>query len=207
MTNSIEKKHTSCHRTCSSHDDRVGELPCFTASATKLTNANASLRKKKTQHQEIQISKMAVVISISLYLASCCDVSLAFSHGGGVQVPLLPEYGELDGSNYDHMNRHQFSVRGVPPPTISTRSKAFYTSSCSSTQLAMIRKKKPMPIIGYSGDDICAYYDRRPLVVGWRLNILSLPLLGKLKDSHHISAIAIASSSATHETRNFHSLD
>lgn len=49
----------------------------------------------------------------------------------------------------------------------------------SSTKLH-ITKKKPMPIVGYNGQDICDYYDRSPLTVGWRLNILSLPLLGKL---------------------------
>ena len=38
---------------------------------------------------------------------------------------------------------------------------------------------KPMPITGYDGEAILEYYDRRPLQVGWRLNSLGLPLLGK----------------------------
>jgi len=46
-----------------------------------------------------------------------------------------------------------------------------------STELRL-KKKKPMPIVGYNAQDICNYYDRRPLVVGWRLNTLSFPLLG-----------------------------
>uniref|UniRef100_A0A7S4N5F6 ABC1 atypical kinase-like domain-containing protein n=1 Tax=Odontella aurita TaxID=265563 RepID=A0A7S4N5F6_9STRA len=35
-----------------------------------------------------------------------------------------------------------------------------------------------MPVTGYNADEICEHYDRRPLEVGWRLNSLSLPLLG-----------------------------
>jgi hypothetical protein len=40
------------------------------------------------------------------------------------------------------------------------------------------QKMKPMPITGYDYKSIEEYYDRRPLQVGWRLNSLSLPLLG-----------------------------
>jgi len=46
-----------------------------------------------------------------------------------------------------------------------------------ATRLNM-KKKRPMPMVGYNAKEICDYYDRRPLVVGWRLNGLSLPLLG-----------------------------
>lgn len=42
-----------------------------------------------------------------------------------------------------------------------------------------MKKKRPMPVIGYNAKEICDFYDRRPLVVGWRLNNLSLPLLGE----------------------------
>jgi hypothetical protein len=37
---------------------------------------------------------------------------------------------------------------------------------------------KPMPILGYNARTILAYYDARPLEVGWRLNSLGFPLLG-----------------------------
>jgi hypothetical protein len=40
------------------------------------------------------------------------------------------------------------------------------------------QKMKPMPILGYSARSILAYYDLRPLEVGWRLNSLGFPLLG-----------------------------
>ena len=53
------------------------------------------------------------------------------------------------------------------------------TKITSTTTQLYLRKQKPLPIIGYNGEDICDYYDRRPLIVGWRLNILSLPLLGQ----------------------------
>jgi len=35
-----------------------------------------------------------------------------------------------------------------------------------------------MPIVGYNAQDICHFYDRSPLVVGWRLNSIGFPLLG-----------------------------
>ena len=39
-------------------------------------------------------------------------------------------------------------------------------------------KSKPIPVTGYNGKEIEDFYDRRPLQVGWRLNILGFPLLG-----------------------------
>lgn len=41
------------------------------------------------------------------------------------------------------------------------------------------RKTKPMPIVGYDAKEICETYDRRPFQVGWRMNSVGLPLLGK----------------------------
>jgi len=37
---------------------------------------------------------------------------------------------------------------------------------------------QPIPVTGYNAKEIAEHYDRRPLEVGWRLNSLSLPLLG-----------------------------
>ena len=45
-------------------------------------------------------------------------------------------------------------------------------NSRTNTQL------QPIPVTGYNAKEIAEYYDRRPLEVGWRLNSLSLPLLG-----------------------------
>ena len=36
----------------------------------------------------------------------------------------------------------------------------------------------PIPLTGYNSAEILDYYDKRPLEVAWRLNILGLPLLG-----------------------------
>jgi hypothetical protein len=41
------------------------------------------------------------------------------------------------------------------------------------------RKTQPLPISGYSAKEIEDFYDRRPFQVGWRLNSLGFPLLGK----------------------------
>lgn len=41
------------------------------------------------------------------------------------------------------------------------------------------QKTTPMPITGYDAVAIEEYFDRRPLLVGWRLNALGIPLLGK----------------------------
>ena len=42
----------------------------------------------------------------------------------------------------------------------------------------IVKKQKPMPVVGYDAEKILHTYDRKPLEVGWRLNVLSLPLLG-----------------------------
>jgi hypothetical protein len=52
--------------------------------------------------------------------------------------------------------------------------------SLSSPPLRRRQKMKPMPILGYDALAIEEYYDVRPLEVGWRLNSLGFPLLGKL---------------------------
>lgn len=49
--------------------------------------------------------------------------------------------------------------------------------SLSSFQLSF-KSNRLSSGVGYDSKEICDYYDRRPLVVGWRLNSLSLPLLG-----------------------------
>lgn len=52
-------------------------------------------------------------------------------------------------------------------------------SGASNTNISGARKKtKPMPITGYDAVAIEEFYDRRPLEVAWRLNLLGFPLLG-----------------------------
>lgn len=63
-----------------------------------------------------------------------------------------------------------------PPP--QQRRLSTTSSSSSSTKRRRRQKMKPMPILGYNARTILAYYDARPLEVGWRLNSLGFPLLG-----------------------------
>ena len=117
------------------------------------------------------------VLVISLCIASLyCQQSSAFSGS----APLHYLHSSTSSSYHRHTNeavksyyfnggaKHIQYNKILSPRTLDT---------FSSTQLS-VRKKKPMPIVGYNGQEICDYYDRSPLVVGWRLNILSLPLLG-----------------------------
>lgn len=40
-------------------------------------------------------------------------------------------------------------------------------------------KTKPLPIEGYDANEVLFTYDRKPFQVGWRMNAVGLPLLGK----------------------------
>ena len=81
---------------------------------------------------------------------------------------------------FSTQSRDVHDFRFLPYRTIS--------SSLAASPLANIgkksrnrksKKKKPMPVVGYNGEEICEYYDRSPLIVGWRMNSISIPLLGK----------------------------
>jgi len=80
---------------------------------------------------------------------------------------------------FSTQSRDVHDFRFLPYRTIS--------SSLAASPLANIgkksrnrksKKKKPMPVVGYNGEEICEYYDRSPLIVGWRMNSISIPLLG-----------------------------
>lgn len=79
--------------------------------------------------------------------------------------------------------RYSSSVSLSSPSTIS---KHYVTKQHDTKQrqqrLNSRRKRqkmKPLPILGYNSRAILEYYDLRPLEVGWRLNSLGFPLLGK----------------------------
>lgn len=80
------------------------------------------------------------------------------------------------------LNKTNTGTAFVPPHSTSTQpgnSQHFHFSRRKeNTGRMFMKKKRPMPVVGYNSDEICKYYDMRPLVVGWRLNKLSLPLLG-----------------------------
>lgn len=67
----------------------------------------------------------------------------------------------------------------TPSTATTRRTSQQKTSSSRPIQKRRRRQKmKPMPILGYNARTILAYYDARPLEVGWRLNSLGFPLLG-----------------------------
>lgn len=70
-------------------------------------------------------------------------------------------------------------LRLSPRTTETELSATTAKNSISLRERLSIRgKNKPKPIVGYNAERICNFYDRSPLVVGWRLNSLGFPLLG-----------------------------
>ncbi len=148
---------------------------CSTCSSnTSLSSAQRRTRRCstfKTSSNKSTLPPGPKVVVASLCLASFyCQQSSAFSH-------LPPSYHYSKSRSY-----HRHNSEAVDDNPFNAGGNDILSSSSlytfSSTQLS-VRKKKPMPIVGYNGQEICDYYDRSPLVVGWRLNILSLPLLGQ----------------------------
>ena len=76
-------------------------------------------------------------------------------------------------SDIDRSQNSLVRTQKQPPATSPLKNFAIPTRS------NLAKKKKPMPILGYNAEEICNHYDRSPLIVGWRLNSLSLPLLGE----------------------------
>ena len=79
---------------------------------------------------------------------------------------------DVDGitRTWNQRSTNQRPVSRASPPT---------TRQSMPNQSRQRRKTKPMPITGYDFRAIEELYDRRPLEVGWRLNSLGIPLLGK----------------------------
>ena len=111
---------------------------------------------------------------------------------GAVSLALLvPE-----STSFQHPNSASNSAPLTPPPatrlSAATTDRALerphkaaqraYEKTASSPLVISNRRTntqlQPIPVTGYNAKEIAEYYDRRPLEVGWRLNSLSLPLLG-----------------------------
>ena len=111
---------------------------------------------------------------------------------GAVSLALLvPE-----STSFQHPNSASNSAPLTPPPatrlSTATTDRALerphkaaqraYGKTASSPLVISNRRTntqlQPIPVTGYNAKEIAEYYDRRPLEVGWRLNSLSLPLLG-----------------------------
>ena len=78
-------------------------------------------------------------------------------------------------STYISSNSRSHTERSKTPPTSS--------ASTATTPAPRRRRRSPslklLPVEGYNALAIEEYYDRRPLQVGWRLNSIGFPLLGK----------------------------
>ena len=65
--------------------------------------------------------------------------------------------------------------------SIKFRTRTISAATTSSTNIPIsseIELSTPIPVTGYDAASILDHYDKRPLEVAWRLNILGLPLLG-----------------------------
>ena len=87
-----------------------------------------------------------------------------------------------------HTTKYAFgrtsSIMHSTPSTQGSRTWSLQQRPNESEDRSRSRKKmQPMPVRGYDAASIEHYYDRRPLQVGWRLNSLGFPLLGKLFSS------------------------
>ena len=139
-----------------------------------LSPRRTSCIHSKSQRCKIKsVIPKAFVASISV-AAIFCEHSMAFTLP---PVPVVEHYNRVfvpDSIGFDFTNQCPYAS------LYSTQRSRVNNSIYRRRSIALfVRKQKPMPIVGYDGDDICEYYDRRPFVVGWRLNRLSLPLLGE----------------------------
>lgn len=65
--------------------------------------------------------------------------------------------------------------------SLTQETRTFRTQQKQGRRQPRPSKMSPMPVRGYDAAAIEDYYDLRPFEVGWRLNSLGLPLLGKLQ--------------------------
>ena len=126
------------------------------------------------------IPQLALLFAAMLCLSSLFHLSEAFSTTFSPKTTSQPRQRHRSNSNtlFDVEVDPSFISLSERSAHLHNSSKRWHSFKSSSTSLS-VTKRKPMPIVGYNGQEICDYYDRSPLEVGWRLNILSLPLLGK----------------------------
>ncbi len=100
-------------------------------------------------------------------------------------LPVSPNYrlNPVSPSSLSTSNSRSTGTTFIKSGNVGTGSSTRRTTTPPPRPQSQIQKRKrqkmrPMPILGYSARTILAYYDSRPLEVGWRLNSLGLPLLG-----------------------------
>jgi hypothetical protein len=123
--------------------------------------------KEEEKHARIQQTNAQIMLSI---LKIICFLPAATSF-----APILPVSSQTT----------RLSMTKNGEPVSRTWDVHHHQGSNSNTDITTVRRKrsrqktKPMPVVGYDANAILAHYDRRPLQVGWRLNSLAFPLLGK----------------------------
>jgi hypothetical protein len=118
-------------------------------------------------------STLSVILVSCLFLCNTSTVTSFIPSSSQISTARTVQY---------RIDNPQIASTGKLKSKADFKRLSFSTSS--STRLEA-KKKRPMPVVGYNAKKICEYYDRRPLVVGWRLNKLSLPLLGMFTLAMH----------------------
>ena len=119
--------------------------------------------------------KGSTIILVSFL--SICNTSTVISFIPSSQTSIAKNSVDWEDNAIDSTGKLKFSIR--------FGSQIFGTSA---TKLN-VKKKRPVSMVGYNANEICDYYNRRPLVVGWRLNGLSFLLLGTQK--HYLLAVLL----------------
>mmetsp|Transcript_29706 Transcript_29706/g.86570 ORF Transcript_29706/g.86570 Transcript_29706/m.86570 type:complete len:801 (+) Transcript_29706:3385-5787(+) len=111
------------------------------------------------------------LIAGAVSLALLVPEGTSFQHPSASDSPLTPPPTRLSAATTDRAleRPHKAAQRAYAK---AASSPLVISNRRTNTQL------QPIPVTGYNAREIAEYYDRRPWEVGWRLNSLSLPLLG-----------------------------
>jgi len=112
---------------------------------------------------------------VAAYLAGFLSAHGRLGRSDAAFVPSSPTTPRPVVVDFRVLGRGDVSLAAASSPAMNRSGSV--ASQRTGNKRAM-RNMKPMPVTGYNAENICEYYDRRPLEVGWRLNSLSLPLLG-----------------------------
>ena len=151
-------------------DGKRWRMEKFTISSLTLSTMTSTLRADEAASPP---SRLRAGGKRSRLLAATCLSVAALQSGRKVLAFSAPH-----ALPSPHIRTHLAAV------TSERTAQPVHVSSLSTNSHYMARrvdgrtKLRPMPVVGYEATEICEYYDRRPLEVGWRLNSLSLPLLG-----------------------------
>ena len=143
-------------------------------SGSRLESKNGLVSSRRPRRQSLPTRGQNRLVAAYVTLVLCLNTrvypsNLASAFQRGQKLTPLTLFDSIGGQRDDVRLAAMTTTRGLREQT-STRLSGDHRAT---------KKMKPMPIVGYEAKEICEYYDRRPLEVGWRLNSLSLPLLGE----------------------------